>query len=96
MPTFVCIGFVPKRIEYSDDEFYLERRLWSGFTLPWSDLYSYGTGNNVFLLRFENVSTIQIYAGAFDRKEWKAFVAFLNENYPDKKASFWFGPRPIR
>lgn len=96
MPTFVCIGFVPKRIEYSETEFYLERWIGSGYTLQWRDLDSYGTGNNVFLLRFDNVNTIQIYAGAFKRMEWKAFLAFLNENYPDRKASFWFGPRPIR
>jgi hypothetical protein len=96
MPTLVCIGFVPRRIEYSESEFYLERRLRGVITLPWTDLYSYGTGNGVFLLRFENVNTLQIFAGAFERNEWKAFLKFLNENYPDRKASFWFGPNPIR
>lgn len=95
-PAFVCVGFVPKRIEYSDAEFYLERWIGGGFTLQWKDLYSYGTGHNVFLLRFEGVNTIQIYAGAFEKREWKTFLAFLNENYPDRKASFWFGPKPIR
>lgn len=96
MPTVVCIGFVPRWIEYSETEFYLERRIGGGFALRWDDLYPYGNGRGVFLLRFEDVDAIQIYAGAFKRREWKAFLAFLNENYPDRKASFWFGSRPIR
>jgi hypothetical protein len=70
--------------------------IWGVRTLPWTQLYAYGTGENVFLLQFTGVSTFQIFAGAFPREEWRAFQSFLTTNYPDKKASFWFGPKEIR
>jgi hypothetical protein len=96
MPTAVCLMLVPRRIQWSAIEFTVEPRFGRPQTLPWTQLYAYGSGNNVFLIQFTGVSTFQIFAGAFSRDEWRAFRSFLATNYPDKKASFWLGPKAIR
>lgn len=96
MPTFVCLMFVPRRIQWSATKFQIQPRFRRAQTLPWTQLYAYGSGNNVFLLKFTGDSTFQIFAGAFPREEWRAFQSFLTINHPDKKARFWLGPNPIR
>jgi hypothetical protein len=96
MPTFVCLMFVPRCIHWSATEFQIQPRFGRAQTLPWIQLYAYGSGNNVFLLQFTGVSTFQIFAGAFPRDEWRAFRSFLTTNHPDKKARFWLGPKAIR
>jgi hypothetical protein len=65
IPTFVCLMFVPLRIQWSAAEFQIQQRFGRQQTLPWTQLYAYGRGNYVFLLQFTNVSTFQIFAGAF-------------------------------
>jgi hypothetical protein len=88
--------FVPRRIQWSATEFQIQPRFGRAKTLPWTQLYAYGSANNVFLLQFSDVSTFQIFAGAFPRDEWRAFRSFLMTNHPDKKAWFWLGPKAIR
>ena len=96
MPTFVCLMFVPRRIQWSATEFELQPRFGRARTLSWTQLYAYGTGRGVFLLQFRDVHTFQIFAAAFDRDQWQALRDFLAANHPDKKASFWLGPKAIR
>jgi hypothetical protein len=96
MPAFMCLMFVPRRIQWSATEFQIQHRFGRGHSLPWTQLHAYGCGNNVFLLQFAEVSTFQIFAGAFSRREWRAFRSFLTTHYPGKKAIFWLGPKAIR
>lgn len=96
MPTFVCIAFVPRRIQWSAVEFEIQPRFGRTQNFPWTQLYAYGSGNGVFLLQFSGVSTFQIFAGAFRRNEWRTFRSFLKTKHPDKKAWFWLGPKAIR
>ena len=96
MPICVCLMFVPRRIRWSATEFEIQLRFGRIQTLPWTQLYAYGSGYNVFLLQFTGVSTFQIFAGAFRRDEWLAFRSFLTTNHPGKKPSFWLGPKAIR
>jgi len=96
MPTLVCLMFVPRRIQWSEREFLIQSRFGAPRSLPWTQLYAYGSGNNVFLLQFSGVATLQIFSGAFDPVQWKALQAFLATTHPDKKALFWLGPKAIR
>ena len=96
MPTAVCLMFVPRRIRWSPTEFEVQPRFGRAQVLPWTQLYAFGNGNNVFLIQFRDVPTFQIFAGAFDREQWRVFRAFLTTNHPDKKPSFWVGPKAIR
>src|SRR5437868_6378505 len=41
MPTFVCLMFVPRRIQWSATEFQIQPRFGSGQNLPWTQLYAY-------------------------------------------------------
>lgn len=88
-PACIWFMFVPRHIKWSAAEFQIQPRIRRGQTLPWTQLYSYGSGNNVFLLEFTGVSRFQIFAGAFNHDEWQNFRSFLTANYPEKKASFW-------
>jgi hypothetical protein len=38
----------------------------------------------------------QIFAGAYSRKEWKAFKQFLEIRFPERKSSFSIGGWLIR
>jgi hypothetical protein len=96
LPSAVCLMFVPRRIRWSTAEFEIQPRFGRTRTLPWAQLYAYGTGNNVFLLRFTDVPTFQIFAAAFDRNQWRSFRDFLATKHLDKRASFWLGPKAIR
>src|SRR5205085_12023851 len=96
MPTAVCFMFVPRHIRWSASEFEVQPRFGRAQVLPWTQLYAFGNSNNVFLIQFRDVPTFQIFAGAFDREQWRVFRAFLTTNHPDKKASFWVGPKAIR
>lgn len=96
MPTAVCLIFVPRHIKWSATEFEIQPRFGRVRTLPWTQLYAFGSGNNVFLIQFKDVPTFQIFAGAFDREQWRALRAFLTTSHPDKKASLWLGPKAIR
>ncbi|XHR29088.1 MAG: hypothetical protein ACFUZC_00700 [Chthoniobacteraceae bacterium] len=95
-PVIVCVMFVPRRFDWCETELKIQLFLRREKVVPWNRLYAYGTGNNVFLLQFEGLSTFQIYAGAFKSAEWKEFRAYLTATYPRKKARFWLGPKAIR
>ena len=96
MPTFVCLMFVPRRIEWSEIEFKIQTRFGQTRMFPWEQLYAYGSGKGVFLLKFDDVSTFQIYAAAFNSGQWQQFKTFLDRNHPDKEASYWIGTKPIK
>jgi len=96
MPTFVCLAFVPRRIEWSEAEFKIQTRFRQARTFPWERLCAYGNGRGVFLLEFNDCQTFQIYAGAFQNKQWQEFQTFLERNHPDKKNSYWIGAKAIR
>jgi hypothetical protein len=93
MATVVCLAFRPRSIAYDEEGVQIENIFGRTRTLRWLDLYSYGNGNNVFFLKFEDASNIQILPGGFKRTEWKAFIEFLNREYPDERAHFWGAPR---
>jgi hypothetical protein len=95
-PVLVWFIFVPRRLEYSDSEFVIDRRFTSICSLPWSQLCYYGKGNNVFMIQFEGRQAFQFFAGAFSKSEWAAFLAFLSDRFPDKKASGYIGARMFR
>lgn len=96
MPALVCLMFVPRVIHWSETEFRIQPRFARQRTLPWTQLYAYGSGNQVFLLQFTGVSTFQIFTGAFDSAQWSIFRAFLAAKHADKKASLWLGPIAFR
>lgn len=95
-PVIVFVMFTPRRIEWSETEFRIQPRFGVKKSILWAQLYAYGNGNNVFMLQFEGLSTFQIFGGAFEPGQWKAFRIFLKNKYPDRKAGFWFGPKAIR
>jgi hypothetical protein len=95
-PLAVCAMFVPTRLEFSDTHFTVQLPLRQLYTIEWDDLECYGSGNNVFMIRFSGVGTFQIFQQAFRRDEWRMLKDFLSTTFPDRKASGYFGTRMFR
>jgi hypothetical protein len=95
-PVIVWFMFVPKRLEYSESDFVIDRRFAKICTLPWSQLRYYGPGNNVFMIQFEGRQAFQLFAGAYGRSEWAAFLAFLSNRFPHQRASGYLGARMFK
>lgn len=89
---FIWFAFVPEVMEYSDRQFHVRFCFRRDRLLLWSDLRHYGPGQNVFLLQFGSEQAIQICATAYRPAEWKTFIDFLKNTYPDRKADIWIGP----
>lgn len=95
-PTFVWYMFVPRLLEYSDEEIHLRTLLRQG-SYRWEMLDAYGPGRGVFMLQFGGDSgAYQIMSGAYSYKEWLAFKTFLQSRFPDRKTSFSIGGKLIR
>jgi hypothetical protein len=90
----IWFGFVPRTLEYSEDEFMIQLLFRNQVTLPWSDLeYYYPNGPGVYMIQFEGRSTFQIAACAYHSREWRAFCEFMDTNFSDQKASGYMGGR---
>ena len=89
MPLIVYVAFTPRRIEWSDTEFFIQLRLDNGRSFTWQQLKAFGDGNNVFVLRFHDARAYQIDFRAFDRAEWQVFLTFLRSQHPDKRSKSW-------
>ena len=91
-PTFIWFAFVPKVIEFSDREITLETFLGKS-TYTWdSDLYCYGPGRNVFMIKFApDRQPYQIFAGAYSGEEWKKLTDLLNARFSDRKMAYYVG-----
>ncbi len=59
------------------------------------ELELYGDAGGCFTLQFEDRS-FQIFAPAFDPREWHQLVALLSTRFPDCKADGWIGPTLFR
>gem|GEM_PF-6401541 len=92
--AFVWFGFVPRKLEYSEDEFTIRLLFRKELTLPWSELeYYYPNGPGVYMIQFEGRSTFQIAGCAYRSREWKAFREFMDTSFPDQRASGSVGSR---
>ena len=89
-PLVVCVAFVPRRIEWSEAEFFIQTRARTG-RFAWEQLHAYSSsdrGFGVYLLQFTGAATFQIYLGAFEPAQWGALREFLVTTYPSKRATF--------
>jgi hypothetical protein len=93
MPLAAWFMFVPRLMEYSEDEITITTLLGKG-TYSWSELYAYGPGNNVFKMQFSgDTQPFQIYAGAYPDDQWSKLRGFLKSKYPQCEAKgFSIGP----
>ena len=64
-------------------------------TIPWYELKLYGDAGGCFTLQFEDQS-FQIFAPAFDPRDWHQLVTLLSTRFPDCKADGWIGPALFR
>jgi len=95
LPIFVIavwFMFVPSELEFSSTELVVRSRMGRYQVLPWDGLRYYGHGNNVFMIEFEGMQTIQIFSFPHPRSEWRQLRSFLDIRYPHNKASLWLGP----
>lgn len=89
--AFVWVMFVPRRLEFSEAELTIQHLLGWRRILSWDELEYYGPGHNVFMIQFFGRQAIQIFASAYPRQDWRQFMAFLSDRFPERKASGWVG-----
>lgn len=95
LPVAVYFMFVPRRIEWSPSEFFIST--WGrSETFSWERLEAYGDGRGVFQLQFSECATFQIYAEAFDSRQWQELHEFLTSSFPDKHSRWWIVSRTMR
>jgi hypothetical protein len=95
-PIVIWFMFVPRRLAYSETEFVLENWPATRCQLAWSQLKYYGPGEGVFMIQFEGRQAFQILGAAFPSSDWREFVDFLSNRYPEKKASGTIGSSLFR
>jgi hypothetical protein len=94
-PILVWFMFVPRVLEYSEDEINLRTFLREG-SYRWKSLDAYGPGPGVLMIQFAGEAAYQINGGAYSKEEWSTFRNFLETHFPDRKTSFSIGGRLIR
>jgi hypothetical protein len=95
-PILVWLMFVPRLLEYSDEEINLRTLLRKG-SYRWRMLDAYGPGRGVFMLQFTGDSgAYQIMSSAYSNEEWSTFRNFLETRFPDQRTSFSIGGKLIR
>jgi hypothetical protein len=87
MAVVVWFAFVPSQLEFSDTGFTIKFLFRSLHSFDWSDLHSYGPGENVFVIQFTGTRTFQILPQAYRRGDWRMLENFLSSRFPDKKVS---------
>lgn len=96
MALAVCIMFVPRELSYDSEGFSCRMLLQGTHSYAWEKLDAYGSGNNVFLLKFEGKQALQICSYGFKKAEWNELLLLLKSTFPEKKCSVWIGPIPLR
>ena len=95
----VLIMFTPKEILWNEEKITIRMLFPGSGEYSWSQLEAYssiGKGLVTFLIKFEGQQAFQIVPVGFTSKDWKCFLSYLNDRFPEKKTSLWFGPKPIR
>lgn len=95
MAIGVCVMFVPRELSYGSDGFSCRMLIQGTHSFAWDKLVAYGSGHNVFLLKFEGRQALQISSYGFKKTEWNEFLSLLKSTFPEKKCSFWLGPIPM-
>ncbi len=88
----IWFGFVPRLLEYDEHAITIHSWWMGRHTYQWQDLKYFGSGFNVFLLQFGSKQAFQILAQAYPKKDWREFICFLKQTFPNKRASGWLGP----
>lgn len=97
----VAVIFTPTEITWDEERI----RIRALFRVPgdftWKQLDAWSPAwmtllNGTFLLKFEDRQAYQIARVGFRSGDWKIFQSFLQERFPKKKISLWFGVRPVR
>jgi hypothetical protein len=95
MAVAVCVMFVPRELRYDSDGFACRMIIQGKHSFGWDKLEAYGSGHNVFLLKFKGHQALQISSFGFRTNEWKEFKAHLKRDFPNKKCWIWLGPKPL-
>jgi hypothetical protein len=95
MAAGVCVMFVPRELTYDAQGFSCRMIVQGSHAFSWDKLEAYGSGKNVFLLKYQGHQAIQISGFGFRAQDWKQFKAFLKQTYPKKKCWIWLGPKPL-
>ena len=95
MTVAVWFMFVPKYLRFDNNHIQFQFFLRPAYGLLWSDLYRWGNIRNVLILQFTGGKSVQIAPSAYTPKDWSALTDLLRQNFPDRKARFWFGDRAI-
>jgi hypothetical protein len=94
---FVAVAFTPREITWDDDKIKIRALFPGSGDFEWRQLEAWSPyGRGTFLIKFEDKQAFQIAPAGFRRADWKAFRAFLQRRFPEKKTLIWFGVRPIR
>jgi hypothetical protein len=96
MVTVIWLAFVPKTLEISDTHFTVQFPFRKRQTFTWEALKYYWYGHNVFCVEFDGPLTFQIFPGAYQKKQWYQFTGFIQNQFPDRRASGWIGPRGFK
>ena|ERR1017187_6281138 len=95
-PLFVWFAFVPKLLEVTDDTISIGFYFRGSHTFSWQELTFWGSGQAVFMMRFDKRLTFQIFASAYPSDQWSRFIGFLFLRFPERKAHGWLAIWPFR
>jgi hypothetical protein len=93
------IWFVPRRLCWDHETLEVDTWLGGNFRCPWSQLRHWGSPDMTFTLECGNMfgdgRSFQLALNYFTPESVKALRDFLNDNFPDRQASFWIGRHGI-
>lgn len=93
------VWFVPRRLAWDDEMLEVDTWLGGNFRAPWSQLRHWGSPGMIFTLEcgsmFGDGKSFQLALNYFTPQSVAALRNFLNDNFPDRQASFWIGRHGI-
>jgi hypothetical protein len=90
--SIVCIMFVPRRIELTDDVLVIDYLFDRRITIPLDELERYMHAE-VFMVQVRDRGAYQFCGDGFPRAEWRAFVREVETRFPERKAHWYAGAR---